>query len=218
MIAGGVGMRKIVVPVVLVLLLAVGAAVGQTAEPDYLLGPGDVLEISVWGYEELHHPALVIRPDGKIGFPLLVEVEAAGLTPAQLNQKLTTALAKYIVDPKVTVNVTKFRKTRVYVLGEVNRPGLCEIENEHNLLDAIGAAGGFTKAADKKRVYLVRKGQTHQYTIVNLEKLMKKGDLTQNHQLSEGDVVFLARRKADYINDILPFISALYQISNFNKE
>ncbi|HYH03939.1 MAG TPA: polysaccharide biosynthesis/export family protein [Bacillota bacterium] len=211
-------MKKIVILGFSVLLMVAFVVVGLAVEPDYRLGPGDVLEISVWGYEELRNPQLVIRPDGKIGFPLIEEVEAAGLTPAELNNKLTTALAKYIIDPKVTVNVIKFRKTRVYVLGEVYRPGLCEIENEHNLLDAIGVAGGFTKAADKKKVYLVRKGQTEQYTIVNLEKLIKKGDLSQNFQLSEGDVVFLARRKADYINDILPFISALYQIRNFDND
>lgn len=146
--------------------------------------------------------------------PLVEEFEADGLTLEQLTAKVNAAFRQYCKEAKVVINITQFRTTRVYVLGEVHKPGICEMEREHNLLDAIGAAGGFTKAADKKKVYLVRHGETRQYTLINLDSLLKKGDISLNCVLNEGDVVFLARRKADYINDILPFITALYEVHN----
>lgn len=210
-------MLKKVTILVLVMISLIIAVTVMAAEPaDYRLGPGDVLGIDVWGYKEMQYPDVIVRPDGKISFPMVGEVTVSGLTAAELTEKLTTALSTYIKDPKVTVNVVKLRTVRVYVLGEVTRPGLCEIDKSHNLLDAIGAAGGFTKNADRKRVYLVRNGQTDTYTEVNLEQLLKKGDMSLNYTLNNGDVVYFARNKVDFARDILPFITAIYQIKHFD--
>jgi polysaccharide export outer membrane protein len=233
-------------------------AFGVTKSENYRLGSGDVLSIGVWGYAELQNPQTVVRPDGKIAFPLVGELNATGLTPIELNQKLTLALREYVRAPKVTVNVVKFRTvplvgefeargltvqqltdtimavlressaearitvdivkfrtTRVYVLGEVNRPGLCEIEKDHYLLDAIGGAGGFTKNANRKKVYLVRRGESQSYTRIDLDAILKKGDLSQNYLLNDGDLIFLGRSGIDFARDILPFITAAYQINHF---
>jgi polysaccharide export outer membrane protein len=235
----------------------VALALGIIQGANYRLGPGDQLGIDVWGYQDLTGVQVVVRPDGKLSFPLVGELTATGLTPRELTDQLTLTLAKYLKDPKVNLNVVKFRTealmsefdaqgltlpelsaritatlkadgmqarltveilrfgtTRVYVLGEVNKPGLCEIEKDHHVLDAIGAAGGFTKNADRRRVYLVRKGQTEQYTEINLDRLLKKGDLSQNYLLSDGDVVYFKRHKVDFVRDILPFITAIYQIDH----
>jgi polysaccharide export outer membrane protein len=236
----------------------VAVAFAMIQDETYRLDAGDSLIISVWGYPELENSEkapLIIRPDGKFSFPLVGEVTATGLTPGELTHQLTLALSEYLKEPKVTVNVAKFRTmplvrefnakgltlaeligditatlketirdarltaelvkfgtTRVYVLGEVTKPGLCEIERDHNLLDAIGAAGGFTKGANCKRVYLVRKGQTDHYTEIDLDRMLKKGDLRQNVALNEGDVVYFARNGVNFVQDILPFITSVYYI------
>jgi polysaccharide export outer membrane protein len=148
--------------------------------------------------------------------PLVREFQAAGLTLAELTASITATLHATVPDARLTAELLKFGVTRIYVLGEVTKPGLCEIEKEHNLLDAIGAAGGFTKGADCKRVYLVRQGQTDQYTEVNLERMLKKGDLRQNVTLNEGDVVYFARNKINFAQDILPFITAGYYLNHFH--
>jgi polysaccharide export outer membrane protein len=238
----------------------VAVAFTMIQSESYRLGAGDSLVISVWGYQELENSEktpVIIRPDGKFSFPLVGEVTATGLTPRELTEKLTVALSEYLKEPKVTVNIAKFRTmplvgefnaagltlaeltakittavkatfgearltaelvkfgvTRVYVLGEVTKPGLCEIEKDHNLLDAIGAAGGFTKGANCKRVYLVRKGQIDQYTEINLDRMLRKGDLRQNVMLNEGDVVYFTRNKVNFAQDILPFISSIYYLKH----
>lgn len=190
------------------------ATVGYGAGEDYRLGPGDVLAINVWGYDELKAEELIIRPDGKIALPLAGEIQAEGLTPAELSEKLTNTLSFYIKEPKVTVNIYKYRTTRVYVLGEVNKPGLYELEKEHRLLDGLSAAGGFARSAAKNKVYLVRSGDRQNYTLIDLKKILVKGDLSQNYLLNEGDIIYLTRNTLDYMKDILPFITAAAQIDD----
>jgi len=181
---------------------------------NYQLGPGDVLEISVWGYEDLQVKEIAVRPDGMIAFPLVGEVQAAGLTPGELNQTITRLLSKYVKNPTVTVNIMKFRTTRVYVLGEVTKPGMYELEKQHNLLDAVGIAGSYTKYTAKKKVFVISKNQTEKPRQANLLRLMEKGDMSQNYELADGDVVYLTtNNRIDFARDILPWISAMYQVS-----
>jgi polysaccharide export outer membrane protein len=149
--------------------------------------------------------------------PLVREFNATGITLAELTGAITAAIKETIGEARLTAQLVKFGVTRVYVLGEVTKPGLCEVEKEHNVLDAIGAAGGFTKGANCRRVYLVRKGQTKQYTEIDLDRMLKKGDLRQNVTLSEGDVVYFARNRINFAQDILPFITSLYYINHFNN-
>ncbi|HEY8464235.1 MAG TPA: polysaccharide biosynthesis/export family protein [Bacillota bacterium] len=150
--------------------------------------------------------------------PLVGEYQASGFTLQELAAKIRLELSEYHPEARLTIEILKFGTTRVYVLGEVNKPGLCEIEKSHNLLDAIGAAGGFTKNADSKRVYLVRNGQTDSYTEINLDRLLKKGDLSLNYTLNDGDLVYFARNKVDFARDILPFINAYYQIRDLSND
>ncbi len=178
---------------------------------DYQLAPGDILDIQVYGYAELQVKSLMIRPDGKLAFPLAGEIQAAGLTPSDLSAKLTRVLLEYVKDPQVTVNVVKFHTIRVYVLGEVARPGMYEIDKQHNLLDAVSLAGGYTVYASKKSVYVVRK-TTNEYVQVNLNNILKKGDLSQNYELADGDVVYLAKNGMSFVRDILPIINGIYNI------
>ena len=184
----------------------------EVGAENYLLGAGDVLTVGVWGLEDLQVKELVVRPDGKIAFPLVGEVQAAGVSTEELTGILTTGLSEYVKNPKVTVNVFKYHTTRVYVLGMVNKPGLYELEKQHNLLDAIGAAGSYTKEAAKKRVVVIRKDQTMKPIKVNLMNIWEKGDMTQNIALGDGDVVYLADNGQISIPTI---ISNAYQLKVF---
>ncbi|HBF39741.1 MAG TPA: sugar transporter [Firmicutes bacterium] len=192
----------------LILILSLGSL---AQADDYDLGPGDAIDINVWGYDELQEKDLMVRPDGKIAFPLIGEITVEGLTPGTLAEKLTSGLNVYIQNPRVTVNLTQMRTVRAYVLGEVNKPGMYEIAKSHKVLDFLGMAGGFTHYAAKKTVYVVHK-KDGRYEKINLNDLLKKGDLTQNVELDEGDVVYLASNGLDFIKDILPYITAAYEI------
>ncbi len=203
--------RFIIVMVLLMVLLSAGLILAE----DYRLGPGDVLAISVYGYGELREE-LIVRPDGKIAFPLVGELDVSGLTTAEVTGVLSKALSQYLRSADVTVNIIRFRTTRVYVLGEVDKPGMYEIGKQHNLLDAIGMAGGYTRFAIKSKVYIVQK-ETGKYQVANLSNLLKKGDLSQNYVLNEGDVVYLASNKINFVADILPFITAIYQINDMKN-
>ncbi|SDD80498.1 polysaccharide biosynthesis/export family protein [Sporomusa acidovorans] len=204
---------------ILVLLFFIVFSVFPVYAQYYQLAPGDVLEISVWGYEELQIKEVPIRPDGRISFPLVGEVQAAGLSPVALNQIITQRLRNFVKDPIVTINILKLRTTRVYVLGEVAKPGMYELEKQHNLLDAIGIAGSYTKYAAKKKVFVIRKDQTGKPLKVNLLQLLEKGDMSQNVELADGDVVFLSDNgRIDFAKDILPWVSATYQIHEMQDD
>lgn len=185
---------------------------------DYLLGPRDVVAISTWGFEELEAKELVVRDDGKIAFPLVGEIEVSGLSPSELSQKIILGLDGYVNDPKVTVNVIKFRTNRVYVFGEVNRPGLYELERSHRLLDAIGIAGGYTKDAAKSKVFIIHPESVDKPVQADVLKLLKQGDTTQNYVLKDGDTVFLTgNNRIDFARDILPYLSFGLYMKDVNK-
>ncbi|AJQ26008.1 polysaccharide biosynthesis/export family protein [Pelosinus fermentans] len=186
---------------------------------EYRLDSGDVLTIGVWGYEELQMKEVAIRPDGKMSFPIVGEVQAAGLSTGQLTDLLTKGLSDFVKEPKVSINIAKLHTTRVYVLGEVAKPGMYELEKQHNLLDALGAAGSYTSDAAKKKVHIIRKDQTSTPIKVNIMNIWEKGDMTQNYALGDGDVVYLSSNgKIHFASDILPWISATYQVTRMNDE
>jgi polysaccharide export outer membrane protein len=161
--------------------------------------------------ETVPNPQVRVRVARFRPIPISREINVSGMTITELTQNLTGIFGEYIKNPKIAVNITKYKTMRVYVLGEVNRPGMYEIEKCHYLLDALSLAGGQTRRAAKRAVYVVRKA-TGKCQKINLNALLKKADLTQNLVLSEGDVVYLADNKLNFIDDILPYITAVYQI------
>ena len=199
-------MRLLFSMLMVAIVMLVSPSPGLAGE--YTVGPGDVLEISVWGHQEYAPILYTVRPDGRISYPLVGEIDVSGCSPNQVAVTLQEALKQYLLAPKVTVNVAKFKTVRVYVLGEAAKPGLYELEKQHNLLDAIGMAGGFTKDSAKKKVYVVKKNQQDRPLEVNLFRLLKHADLTQNVDLGEGDVVFIpSNGRVDFIRDVLPLIT-----------
>lgn len=133
------------------------SVVGSAAKisPDYVIGPDDVLDVSVWKEQDLTR-SLQVRPDGRISMPLLNDVQAAGFTPSQLAQNISEKLKKYLTAPQVTVIVTQINSQRVYVIGEVTRPGAYPLLPGMTILQAISSAGGLTQFANSKKIFLMR--------------------------------------------------------------
>jgi polysaccharide export outer membrane protein len=125
------------------------------AGKDYVIGADDVLDVSVWKEQELTR-TLQVRPDGKISMPLLGDVQAAGLTPGQLALTVSERLKKYLTAPQVTVILTQINSQRVYVIGEVTRPGAYTVLPGMTILQAISSAGGLTQFANGKKIFLMR--------------------------------------------------------------
>src|SRR5262245_51343204 len=126
-----------------------------TADAGYKIGPQDVLKVDVWKETEITR-SVPVRPDGKISLPLLNDVQAAGLTAMELANNITEGLKKFINNPQVTVTVTEINSRRVYVTGEVTRPGAYPLLPNMTALQALTSAGGFTQFSNPKKCYVLR--------------------------------------------------------------
>jgi polysaccharide export outer membrane protein len=174
------------------------AAQGQAADPvqrpvaqdpNYVIGPQDVLDISVWKESELTR-TVPVRPDGKISMPLLNDVRAAGLTPNQLAAQITTSLKRFVTDPQVTIIVTQINSQRVYILGEVSRTGAYPLLPDMTILQALSSAGGFTQFANRKKIYMFRVENGKQVKYPFDYKAVIDGKLTsENVTLKAGDTI-----------------------------
>jgi len=158
------------------------------AEDTYTIGETDVLSVTVWKEATLSG-SLLVRPDGKISMPLLGDVQASGLTPLQLADKIATDLKKYIQDPKVSVVLTGINSKKVYMLGEVSKRGPIDMTSGMTLLQAIGSAGGLTDNANAKKIYLLRVEAGKQQKIAVHYKEALRGDSTFNLVLKSGDTI-----------------------------
>lgn len=126
------------------------------ADATYVIGPADVLSVQVWHEPDLSAHDLPVRPDGKISIALLNDIQAAGLTPMQLGDEITKGLKKYVSDPQVTVVVDAINSKRIYVMGQVQRPGAYPLLPEMSVLQALSGAGGFVQYANPKKTYVLR--------------------------------------------------------------
>lgn len=160
-------------------------------EQAYLLGPEDVLKISVWKDEHLTQET-VVRPDGMITFPLVGEVQAAGRTVEDVRSDIAKRLVKYIPTPNVTVTVVKVLSYRIYVLGRVNKPGEYQVGHNTDVLQALSMAGGLTPYASENDIKIMRRsGGNQQVFLFRYGDVQKGKDLKQNVLLQRGDVVMV---------------------------
>ena len=160
-----------------------------TVPSDYVIGAEDMLQISVWKNESLSRQ-LPVRPDGKVSMPLLHDVQASGLTPMQLRDKIAVALAEFMPNPEVSVTVLEVRSYRVSVLGEVQKPGVLQLKAPTTVLEAIALAGGFRDFASPSKIVIFRKdegGQTQRLRF-NYNRAVGAGG-EENVALRSGDVV-----------------------------
>ena len=172
------------------LLVFAGEAVAQ-ALPDYQLQPGDEIELSVWGEDELQRNAL-IRPDGKFGYPLAGEIVAAGRTTSEIQTELTRKLLAYIPEAVVTISVTGIEGNRIYVIGQIQKPGSFVMNPTINVLQALSLAGGTTPFAALNDIIIIRGSGANQRVFHFAYNDIAKGrKLEQNIQLESGDVVIV---------------------------
>ena len=134
---------------------AVQAQTPATTDASYKIGAQDVLRIDVWKEPEISR-SVPVRPDGKVSLPLLNDVQAAGLTSMELANVIAEGLKKFINNPQVTVSVSEINSRRVYVTGEVTRPGAFPLLPNMTILQALTSAGGFTQFARIKNIYVLR--------------------------------------------------------------
>ena len=195
------------VPLFTLLLLLVAWAHPASAG-DYVIGPRDSLKITVWGQQDLSQKYNV-SVEGTIVFPLIGEVRAAGLTEAQLGQKLVNLLEKdYLVNPQVMVSVEEYKSKKVLVLGEAEKPGAYPLTGNTTVLEIVSQAGGFGKSAGKQLVLLrpVQRVASAGSTVpagntirrLNIEKI-QAGDTSENVEVEDGDTLFIPKANAFFV-------------------
>ena len=208
-------LKKSILALAAVTALWTGTACGE----EYYMRPGDELNIVVTQQQDLGNSStnqspFVVRPDGNVSFPLVGEIHAECMTVSQFTDVLQQGLSRYIVDPDVSVNISKLGRVRVYVFGEVRKPGAVELDKGHTVIDAIGAAQGFTRDTAKKKIFLIHQDQPKSLIPINLNNMLKTGDMSQNVTLREGDILYLTKNhRIDFARDIAPIFSSIYMIT-----
>jgi polysaccharide biosynthesis/export protein len=161
------------------------------AEASYVLGPEDVVKISVWKDEHLTQE-VVVRPDGMISFPLVGDIPAAGRTVEDVRLELVKRLNKFVPNPHVSVLATKIQSYKIYVLGRVNKPGEFLVGHYTDVLQALSLAGGLTPYAAENDIRIMRRIRGEQVVFQFRYGDVRKGrDLEQNIILERGDVVMV---------------------------
>ena len=180
--------------VVFMAATAMAAEVEKKAEwpgADYIIGPGDVLEISVWKVEELTKMVTVL-PDGRIAFPLIGQITAGGKTVDELSKELEEKLLKFVPDVDLSLVVQNVNSMMVYVIGRVNNPGRFVLNSNVNVLQALALAGGLNPFAEEGKIKIFRQeGQATEIIRYNYKDVTKAKDLGQNIILKRGDVIFV---------------------------
>jgi len=169
-------------------LLAAGKSTIPTTD-DYIIGPGDVLDISVWNNEALSKLVTVL-PDGKIHFTLIGEVAAGGKTVNDLEKELKKRISVFVPNPNLSVMVNQVNSMMIYVIGKVNRPGRFALNTNINVLHALTMAGGLNPFAKRNKIQIIRKtkGKTDLFHF-KYDDVAEGRYLKQNIELKRGDVV-----------------------------
>jgi len=174
------------------------AAPPPNENPDeYRIGSGDALEITVWHNQDLSGK-MVVRPDGGISMPIVGDVVAAGKTPTELAKDLQDKLKNYVQNPIVTVSPTEFigpTARQIRVIGQAAEPKALPYKTNMTLLDVVIEIGGLSRYADGSRAVIVRTEKGVQKTYrVNLDGLVRDGDIDQNVAMQPGDVLIIPER------------------------
>lgn len=161
----------------------------ETGVGEYQIGPGDLLDISVWKEEDMQLQVLV-KPDGGITFPLVGDLQASGLTTAELTEQLRQKLKRYMPNPVVTVSVLNSVSNKIYVVGKVNRPGEYNATHYMDVLQALSLAGGLTPFADSDEIRIIRRANGKEELFeFDYDAVISGKRLDMNIILKAGDTV-----------------------------
>jgi polysaccharide biosynthesis/export protein len=166
---------------------------------DYLIGPGDVLSITVYDNDDLK-ARVRVSSNGTIVMPLLGQINVNKLSISAITEKLTRLLANgYIVNPQVNVFVDEFRSKKVVILGNVRNPGLIELNGPTTFLELVSKAGGLDKDAGETATIKRKTDGKDDVIVINLVSLIKGGDMGQNVQINDDDTVYIASAGMCYV-------------------
>jgi polysaccharide biosynthesis/export protein len=171
--------------------LAAGEKTSLIVTQDYIIGPEDVLEITVWRNADLSK-TVAVRPDGRISMPLIGDVVAVGRTPGQLTAEISTKLKEYKENPSVAIVVKEVNSYTIFVLGEVARPGRYPLKSKTTLVQAITIAGGFTPVAARNKLVVFRfndNGKGDDKIKASYDDIVLRDGSRQNVELKPGDTV-----------------------------
>ena len=200
------------------LILPPEEVVSAVAPPaEYIVGPGDVLRVNVYGHPDLSsqlytnsNPGTPVDGAGRIQLPLIDPIEVSGMSVIEVREAVTLSLKSYLKDPRVDVAVTEFRAHRYVVLGEVNRPGVYGLSKPITALEAMAKAGGFSPSANRSQ-FIWMKGGLREENLMLLDGRALDGNLAQ--LISHGDVIFVGRRawvdRAEAVKDVIPILQAI---------
>src|ERR1700719_1182475 len=175
----------------LALLVTMTFQVARAEDPSYTVKPGDTLAIAVWKEPDLTGNAFLVRPDGTFTFPLVGQIDARGKGVVELQTLLTTRIKKYIADPVVTVSVQEIKGNKIYVIGQVTKPGDFIVNPRVNVMQALSMAGGTTPFAALGDIMILRRTDTGQQQALPFKytDVVRGRNLQQNIMLQAGDVV-----------------------------
>ncbi|MFH1622830.1 MAG: polysaccharide biosynthesis/export family protein [Candidatus Omnitrophota bacterium] len=161
----------------------------------YQIAVNDKLFISVWRVPDLSLE-FIVGPDGKISFPLIGDIDAAGRTLAELDIEITEKLKEYVVNPQVSVMVREFAGDKLTIIGEVRNPGIYKFVGSTNIMSVIALAGGFTDRAKSSQIIIVREPQDSsgepQFIVADIKEILK-GNLSKNISVLPNDIVYVSR-------------------------
>ena len=181
--------------------LAPSAVMAQAPRPiqqdkDYIIGPEDILEIQVWGNKDLNQ-VVFVRPDGRTSLPLVGEIGVSGQSVQQLQDHLTNVYEKTVKGAVVTVMVKEIKSRPVFFIGGFGKPGVMQLTRELTLLQAISVVGGVVPNADAEKGFLLRGDKR---IPIDFNRLVQRGDLSQNPKLEPGDSIVVPLADAVYVN------------------
>jgi polysaccharide export outer membrane protein len=163
---------------------------GEPGTEDYVIGPGDVLAVTVWKDPALSG-TMPVRPDGRIALPLIGEIQAAGVSVSHLQSLIVDKLQTYVSHPEVNVVVQEIHSRSFNVVGKVAKPGTWQLTRPTTVLDAIAMAGGFQEFARVTKVYILRQAENGKQQMLhfNYKKVIRGRDPSENIELQPGDTV-----------------------------
>ena len=181
--------NRFIVTIVISFFILFYMASTVSADNEYKIGPGDILEVMVWNDEQLSKQ-VIVPPDCMVSYPLAGSFNVRGITIAELQEQLQAQLKKYLPDTPVSVSLLAANDLKIYVIGKVNKPGVFPVNLETSVMQALAMAGGLSTFADAKDIIIIRQQEDKVVKIkFNYHEIEKGKNLEQNIFVKRGDVI-----------------------------